>query len=205
MDGLAVTTIPFRLRGAEGLVTVHYGANEDPVRWGYPVLQLDWFRPELVRGFPVMQASVGHPAEGYAADMGWLQVVRYRVRDPGEEETVTVFDTPPQLAETETPYAAFGIRPTFFDAPSIEGLREVSWGADTFLVYSPDAVLSRVLRPICGFKWGYQLQGGVVFLDPLSVAEAGDWERNLPDLRQRFSSWTFEEGGFFAGRDERAE
>ena len=86
------------------------------------------------------------------------------------------------------------VRPTFFDAPSIEGLREVSWGADTFLVYSPDAVLSRVLRPICGFKWGYQLRDGVVFLDPLSVAEAGDWERNLPDLRERFSSWIFEEG-----------
>ena len=106
-----MTTIPFRLRGAEGLVTVHYGANEDPVRWGYPVLQLDWFRPELVRGFPVMQASVEHPAEGYAADMGWLQVVRYGVRDPGEEGTVTVFDTPPQLAETETPCCSRNHRP----------------------------------------------------------------------------------------------
>jgi hypothetical protein len=191
---MTVTTIPFRLRGTDGHVTVQYGANEDPLRWGYAVLELDWFRPELVRGFPVMQASVEYPAEGYAADMGWLQVVRYEVRDPGEEGTVTVFDTPPQLAETGTPYAAFGIRPTFFDAPSIEGLREVNWGADTFLVYTPDAVLSRVLRPICGFRWGFRLHEGKVFLDLVSVADAGNWERNLPDLRGRFSSWTFEEG-----------
>jgi hypothetical protein len=169
VDDLAVTTIPFRLRGTDGQITVQYGANEDPVRWGYAVLELDWFRPELVRGFPVIQASVEHPAEGYAADMGWLQVVRYEVRDPGEEATVTVFDAPPQLAETETPYAAFGVRPTFFDAPSIEGLRDVTWDADTFLVYTPDAVLSQVLRPLCGFTWGYRLQEGAVLLTPMSV------------------------------------
>lgn len=147
VDGLARTTIPFRLRGTVGQISVQYGANDDPVRWGYAVLELDWFRPELVRGFPVMQASVEHPAEGYAAEMGWLQVVRYEVRDTGEEATVTVFDAPPQLANTETPYAAFGVRPTFFDAPSIEGLREVNWDADTFLVYTPDAVLSRIHWP----------------------------------------------------------
>jgi hypothetical protein len=32
-----------------------------------------------------------------------------------------------------------------------------------------------------------------VQVNPLSVAEPGDWERNLSDLRQRFSSWTFED------------
>jgi hypothetical protein len=194
VDGLTLTTIPFPLRGTDGLVTVQYGANDDPVRWGYAVLQLDWFRPELVRGYPVMQASVACPAEGYAADMGWLQVVRYEIRDPGEEGTVTVFDTRPQLAETGMPYAAFGIRPTFFDAPSIEGLREVNWHADTFLVFTPDAVMSRVLRPLCGFNWGFRIHEGKVFLDPSIVADAGDWEKILPDLRERFPSWTFENG-----------
>lgn len=47
----------------------------------------------FVRGFPIMEASVDHPAEGYAADMGWLQV-RYDIRDPGEEEQATMFDVP---------------------------------------------------------------------------------------------------------------
>jgi hypothetical protein len=193
VNGLDATTIPFGLRGIDGLVTVQYGVNEDPIRWGYAVLELDWFRPELVRGFPVMQATVEYPAEGYAANMGWLQVVRYEVRDAGEEESATVFDVPPQLAEVEMPYAAFGIRPTFVDAPAM-GAKEALWDADTFLVYTPDAVLSRVLRPICGFRWGYRLHEGVVLLDPLSIADASDWKRNLSDLRERFSSWTFEEG-----------
>jgi hypothetical protein len=189
---LDLTKIPFRLRGVDGSITVQYGVNEEPARWGYSVLELEWFRPELVQGFPVMQATVEHPAEGYAADMGWLQVVRYEVRDPGDEERQTVFDVPPQLSETETPYLAFGVRPTAFDAPSIEA-QDVTWDADTFLVYTPDAVLSRVLRPLCGFKWGYRVQGGVVHVNPLSVAARNDWRRNLSDLRRRFSSWTFVE------------
>jgi hypothetical protein len=50
VNDLDTTTIPFRLRGVEGQVTVQYGVNEDPVRWGYTVLDLEWFRPELVRG-----------------------------------------------------------------------------------------------------------------------------------------------------------
>jgi hypothetical protein len=83
--GLAVTHIPFRLRGVEGTVTVEYGVNDDPERWGYLDLKLDWYSPDAVRGFPVMQASVHHPSEGYAADVGWIQVVRYTVRDPGAE------------------------------------------------------------------------------------------------------------------------
>jgi len=192
IDVLAVTTIPFSLRGTGGAVTVRYGGNEDPLRWGYAVLELDWFHPELVRGFPVVQASVEHPAEGYAADMGWLQVVRYEVGDPGEEGTFTVFDTPPQLAGMEMPFAAFGICPTFFDAPSIHGLQEVKWDADTFLVYTPDAVLSRTVRPACGFNWGFRLHDGAVSIEPLNIADAKDWERDLSGLRERFPSWTFE-------------
>ena len=191
-NGLGSTPIPFSLRGASGQVTVQYGVNEDPIRWGYAVLELKWAHPDLVRGFPVIQATVEHPAEGYAADMGWLQVVRYESRDAGEGERATVFDVPPQLAEIEMPYAAFGVRPTFFDAPSTDR-KDVSFDADTFLVYTPDAVMTRVIRPICGFKWGYQVRDGDVLLNPLSVADASDWERDLPDLRRRFPTWTFEE------------
>ena len=189
--GLEVTTIPFRLRGVGGTVSVLYGVNEDPIRWGYAVLELEWFSPELVRGFPIMEASVDHPAEGYAADMGWLQVVRYDIRDPGEEEQATVFDVPPQLAETDVPYAAFGVRPTFFDAPAMSA-SNATWRATTFLVHTPDAVLSRVIRPICGFCWGYRVEEGSVHLDALTVADAGDWSAILPDVRTRFAAWTFE-------------
>ncbi|MDP9184194.1 MAG: hypothetical protein M3O29_00815, partial [Actinomycetota bacterium] len=72
--------------------------NEDPERWGYLDLNLDWYSANAVRGFPVMQATVEHPSEGYGADMGWVQVVRYAVRDSGAEEDTTVFDVPPQFS-----------------------------------------------------------------------------------------------------------
>ncbi len=154
-------SFPFELRGVSGTINVRYGVNDDPRRWGYEVLDLDWYQEDRVRGFPVVQASVEHPAEGYAAQMGWVQVVRYQVADAGSEEDTTVFDVPPQLSETDTPYLAFGVRPTMFDAPAI-GAREVTWRASTFLTYTPDALLSRVVSPLRGFTWGYDVVAGDV-------------------------------------------
>jgi hypothetical protein len=61
------------------------------------------------------------------------------------------------------------------------------------IFHLPDAVLSRVIRPICGFSLGFQVQDGVVVLNPLSVAVASDWKRNVSDLRMRFPTWTFED------------
>lgn len=184
-----VVTIPFSMRGLHGEVTVEYGINKDPVRWGYGVLGV--YTPELANGFPVVQASVStYPAHGYAAEMGWVQIVRYTVADT--DESVTVFDLPPQLTDTDTPYMAFGVRPTMFDAPSFVDVQNVVWNADAFLVYTPDAVLSRHLIATCGFKWGYDIVERVIAVHPLVVASENDWSRNLADLRSRFSRWQFE-------------
>src|SRR5207245_2962739 len=102
--------------------------------WGYDVLGR--YSPELATGFPVVQASVSsYPAQGYGAEMGWVQIVRYTIADTNE--SVTVFDVPPQLTDTDSPYTAFGVRPTMFDAPSIVDAQNVVWKADTFLVYTP--------------------------------------------------------------------
>src|SRR4051795_2438801 len=183
-------TLPFTLRGVEGAIHVRYGVNDDPRRWGYEVLDLDWYSEDVVRGFPVMQASVEHSAEGYAAQLGWVQVVEYHVRDPGQSEDVTVFDVPPQLSEIENPYFAFGVLPTVFDAPSITS-HEVEWSARTFLTYTPDAVLSRVIAPLGGFTWGYDVTAGEVTVRSLATAEQSDWMDILPGLRLRFPSWSF--------------
>jgi hypothetical protein len=188
-DQLTSISIPFLLRGVEGAIHVRYGVNDDPRRWGYEVLGLDWYEEELIRGFPVMEASVEHSAEGYGADMGWIQVAEYEVRDPGAEERATVFDVPPQLGDTEIPYLAFGVRPTAFDAPSITS-REVTWRASTFLTYTPDAVLSRVVRAVAGFSWGYDVVAGEVTIVPLSVATREDWTVVVPGLQERFPNWT---------------
>jgi hypothetical protein len=191
VDGLTLYTFPFTLRGVGGTVRVRYGTNDDPARWGYPELELDWYDEDLVKGFPVMEASVEHPAEGYGADMGWVQIVHYEIRDPGEQEVVTVFDVPPQLSDTDIPYLAFGVRPTVFDAPSITS-REVTWRADTFLTYTPDAVLSRLVRPLLGFRWGYDVSEGNVRVDDLVELGPDGWRANRPDLHERFSGWVFE-------------
>jgi hypothetical protein len=73
-------TFPFSLHGRKGTVTVVYRANDDPERWGYSVLGLSW-PTSLAEGLPVLEARVSSPLEGYAAVMGWIQVVRIRVSE----------------------------------------------------------------------------------------------------------------------------
>ncbi len=53
-------------------VQIRYGRNDDPKRWGYDLLALD-FDIDAARGFPVIEARVEYPAEGYAAVMSWIQ------------------------------------------------------------------------------------------------------------------------------------
>jgi len=63
MPTVEVSRIPFELSGQAGEVVVSYGENEDPVRWGYDLLGLD-FRWEISRGFPVLRADVTYEGDG---------------------------------------------------------------------------------------------------------------------------------------------
>ena len=184
-----VPRIPFRLRALSGEVTVEYEINHDPARWGFGESVLgEASPPSQALGFPVVQASVEYEGVGYGAYMGWVQVVRYQVHDKNEQ--VTVFDVAPSIKDTDVPYFAFGIRPTLFDAPGFDE-QEVTWDADSFLVHSPDGVLSRIVNAITGFKWGYRVRRGNVETLPLTLATESDWDRNLHDLRGRYPTWAF--------------
>ena len=68
----------FRLRDAEGSVSVSFEANEDPERWGYGVLGMEW-PTEIAKGLPVLTARTEVALDGYAAVMGWVQIVRIEV------------------------------------------------------------------------------------------------------------------------------
>jgi hypothetical protein len=57
-------------------VRIRHGANDDPARWGYDRLGLA-FDSAAAKGFPVVEARVEYPAEGYAGFLGWIQVVKY--------------------------------------------------------------------------------------------------------------------------------
>jgi hypothetical protein len=166
---LPVTVIEFQLRGRPGHVLVRYGTNQDPERWGYPLLGLGSLA-ETSRGFHVVQEDVEHDAEGYGAVLAWIQIVRSDDLDSGAHTALV--DHPPQLAGLDLPYAYFGTRPTFFDAPSTDASRNVDWHAQATLVASPDCVMTRRVRGLCAFGWGYRLREGRP--DPLPVRELGD-------------------------------
>jgi len=87
--------------------------------------------------------------DGYAAVMGWVQIVRIDVLESsrqladgidkapaGHHEWV---DGPPQLRGLGVPFTSFGVCPTLFDAPaSTES--DTTFLADSWLTASPDAL-----------------------------------------------------------------
>jgi hypothetical protein len=181
-------TLSFHLRGLSGRVQVHYGVNDDPQRWGYDKLGLD-FDVDVARGFPVMEARVEYAAQGYAGFLGWIQVVRYQVGE-GSEPTVVAPDVPPQLKDSGTPYLSFGIEPVLFDAPAFTE-RDVTWTAWSFLTQTPDLVMTRVVEPVCGFRWGYVVRDGIPSATELAPASREDWFDVSEKLREQFAGWQF--------------
>jgi hypothetical protein len=187
---VSVTQIPFRARGRNGLARVTYVTNDDPVRWGYPILDLGL--TDAARGFPVMQAEVSEfEGEGWEAVMSWLQIVWITNRDDGEPDE-TIFDRAPQLLDMALPYFSWGLRPRIFDAPSIKGPRHVDWVAHTMLACSPDGVMTKVIQPLCGFSWGYRLRDATPHLTPLALTSTADWSADCALFACEFPGWQFE-------------
>jgi hypothetical protein len=182
----------FELRQAAGYVEITYAVNEDPARWGFDLLHLD-FDINAARGFPVMEARAKLAREGYAALLGWIQVIDYTVtHESGPEEMVWIApDVSPQVREANTPYTSFGIEPVIFDAPAFTE-KNVDWTARTFLTYTPDCLMTPIVEPLCGFTWGYVITDGVVTPKDLEPAVLDDWIAARKVLRLRLPTWTFE-------------
>jgi hypothetical protein len=140
----------FELHGRVGEVTVRYGVNDDPAYWGYPVLGLP-YDDNVACGFPVVEARVQYEGAGYHAFMGWIQVVRLTY---GDSPLVVIIDRPPSLLDVDVPFLTMGPCPTLFDAPSTVW-PNAHWRADSFLVASPDAVMTKTVMPLFSFCWGY--------------------------------------------------
>jgi hypothetical protein len=180
-------TYAFRLSGRGGEVVVQYGPNIDPAHWGYELLGLD-FPDTVAKGFPVLRADVSYEGEGYAATLGWVQVVWMTVA--AEREPRVIVDVPPQLIGTGFPYVSFGVEPTMFDSPSTTA-SDVDWVARTFLTASPDRLMTRVVEPILGLRWGYALRGGVPQLKDLSRGDDEDWREARLVIAHQFREWEF--------------
>lgn len=180
-------TIPFRIRGKDGVVRVEYAVNEDPERWGNTLLGVaePLKSEEIGRGFPLCRATVTFAGEGYAAVMAWIQILRFSGASNG-----VLVDQPPQLEGSGMPYVYWGPCPSFFDNP-FTTTRGVHWTADAFLVVSPDAVMTRVVQPICGFSWGYSTEGEETRALPLTVVNPDAWPAACAILRPQYPQWEF--------------
>lgn len=181
--------IDFSLHGQPGMVTVEHQLNDDPEAIGFGLLGID-FGALNFSGFPVVEATTQYQGRGYRACMGWLQVVRYSAPEDGE---VFIVDTAPQfrgIDGIDYPFLTWGIRPTLFDAPAIVQA-SVDWWADSFLVASPDALMTPVIEPLCAFRWGYEVDehGAVTSRPPRTSDTATAWNEIRDKAQALHPAW----------------
>jgi hypothetical protein len=181
--------IAFSLRGIAGLIAVSVTRNTDPDAIGYSLLS-GGLPTNAARGFPVCRATVAYPAQGYAAVFGWTQMVRSTdsAHDRFEMDPIALYQQIP------TPYAWFGVRPEFFDAPSRDSRYDMTWEAHSFLCVSPDAVITRHVQAIAGFSWGFAVTGADIMFAPPAALPPQAWDRHLDLLRTDYPQWTFDKG-----------
>ncbi|HWD81400.1 MAG TPA: hypothetical protein VG497_21040 [Kribbella sp.] len=170
--------IPFTTRGHHGTITVEVAPNNSAVT-GHALVVPD-LDASAFRGFPVCTASVEFGGAGINAIFGWIQVV-----DNGGSVSV---DLLPNLDATD-PFYVYGYLPTFFDAPANPDHADGVWRAETFLVVVPDVIRSRVVSPVAGFGWGYELRGGRPAL--LDVVEVDGWGGRRDFRASRHPKWVF--------------
>jgi hypothetical protein len=86
----------------------------------------------------------------------------------------------------------YGIAPTLFDAPSRDERSSLDWVAHSFLAASPLRGDRRLVTPLLGFSWGFNVaDDGSVALMPVAPLTAADWESHLPYLRNCYPAWQF--------------
>src|SRR5690349_5699355 len=67
--------VPFDLRGITGWVEVSIESNGNPSELGCGLLD-DRVDADTAAGFPVCTATIRYERHGYAAALGWIQLVR---------------------------------------------------------------------------------------------------------------------------------
>jgi hypothetical protein len=182
--------LPFVLRGVPGAVHVSLTENTDPPALGCDLLDPS-LPPDAARGFAVCRATVELATEGYAAALGWIQLVRSS--DGGDD--LWAPDPLALFREIATPFAFFGIKPELFDAPFRGTRDDLRWTARSFLCAVPDGVMSRAVAPVVGFGWGFSLSSGTLDLDEPQPLPGSAWDDHVPLLRDAYPTWSFQDRG----------
>jgi hypothetical protein len=168
----------FTLGGERGHVDVVVAVNRDPTSLGC--------RP-AARGFPYCRASVTHPARGYAAALGWIQLVRST--DAGAGFAMDPFEP---LGPVSHPFAFFGFLPTLFDAPSRDPLTDMDWTAHSFLGRLGER--DRTAEAILGFTWGFTAREGAISARGPAALGPQDWDGHRSLLAREHPGWSFTPG-----------
>jgi hypothetical protein len=173
-----------------GSVTASVRADNDPSKYGLQLIFPD-HETGTFKGFPVCEASVSAVGtKGYGSIYGWIQMVR-----SGEPLKISAasweMDPIPILAGLNTPFAWFGPEPKLFDAPMRRGVQALDWTCHSFLTYIEDGLMSKDLKPVLGFEWGFELHDGQPKLKVLRELQLSAWNEHLDLLESSFTEWKF--------------
>lgn len=195
--------IPFTLHGREGVVSIYYGADDNPVNAGFDSLPGVNIPLDLCLGYPVMNAQItDYAGYGYRTYCGWIQTVtRYCLKTAagGDDDRYeeTSIDLPPAMGTLSLPFATLGNLPQMYDAPcrNLGDNYELRWVADTFLCTVPLRSRDEKICRLLGFRWGYmeyaEAADKPVALLPLEITGVDAWNSLLPFLTGRFPDWRF--------------
>lgn len=179
-------SVPYTFRGKQGQVRVTVSANTDPRALGCDLLD-ESLPPDAASGFPVCTAQPEIELQGYAAACGWIQVVRSSDSSGGFE-----MDPLALFRDVGTPFAFFGIAPLLFDAPFRHARYDLVWQARAFLAALPDGVMSKVVRPLAAFEWGFTVRGRDLDIDDPGALALAAWDEHLPLMADAYPAWSFE-------------
>lgn len=182
----------------QGTVSITVEPDSNPLDYGKDLL-LPTLLPDTpletalkrTLDFPVITAKVHSTgARGYGAYYGWIQLTR------SAEPSLTAahaweMDPIPITAELNTPFVWFGPEPTLFDGPFRPRDTDVEWSAHSFLAEVGDSCLSRDVRPILGFEWGFWIREGRVLVKEVRRLDLEAWDGHLALFRGKFEGWRF--------------
>ncbi len=182
--------IEFTHHGYAGQIGVAVRKNHGVLSSGFSAINVK-FTDDMVRGYPVVSASVSFEGAGYEAMFGWLQVISH---DLGNGETDFSVDIAEQFQEFMNPFCYYGYKPKFYDAPRMNDPTVMTWKAYTFLcpLSLSNREEYRKITPLAGFTWGYTMSGGKPesILEPLPASE-DDWDLARRNVTSYYPQWQF--------------
>lgn len=167
---------------------------DDPKKYGNHILFPETPLSKFI-GFPVTNAKIHSPDSlGYAAYYGWIQVTRDTPEVGRLDHAQWIMDPVPVHKDSNTPFVFFGPEPQLFDMPSrtAEPVEDIDWEARSYLCYVEDGLLTKRVRPVLAFGWGFWIDGGKVKVKRMREVDVQEaWEDCRGLFAKKFAGWKF--------------